>query len=129
MISKLRKLVGRECIEWRMGRARCFKRTETVRAQTNILISFEPSLIDYVIQRFRERARGGGGGDRGERKKREETKGAETAAERCPIKPFEPSTPIKTLLNIHRPCVSLAKRISNGARSFSCIYLEQATSP
>lgn len=58
MISKLRKLVGRECIEWRMGRARCFKRTETVRAQTNILISFEPSLIDYVIQRFRERARG-----------------------------------------------------------------------
>lgn len=103
-----------------------------MRAQTNILISFEPSLIDYVIQRFRER-----GGeekeeeemDRGERKKREGMKGAETAAERCPIKPFEPSTPIKTLLNIHRPCVSLAKRISNGARSFSCIYLEQATSP
>lgn len=68
MISKLRKLVGRECIEWRMGRARCFKRTETVRAQTNILISFEPSLIDYVIQRFRERARGGEEGIEGREK-------------------------------------------------------------
>lgn len=52
----------RGCIEWSGWRR--FKRTETVRAQTNILISFEPSLIDYVIQssaRGRGEGRGGGG--------------------------------------------------------------------
>lgn len=75
MISKLRKLESAESVSSgrREGSGGCFKRTETLRAQTNILISFEPSLIDYVTREVPRasarkeerggRGRGGGGGD------------------------------------------------------------------
>lgn len=67
-----------------------------------------------VDEKDKEKKRGG----EGEREIRRNRSGGHVVlsrSTRCPIKPFEPVTPIKSLLNIYPTRVSSSKRNSNGA--------------